>query len=131
MATRGRKDPALLAPDGDQGPQIDLSPEEAEEHGGPVAGDDIEQVTPTLLYDGELLQTSMTLAVILPGDVKESYFGSRAVLRKQPGEDDDQVASRGITLVRETVISQIDDAIDALAEYQEELQARLNRGAQQ
>ena len=124
MPPRGRKDPSLLSPDGEQGPQIELSPEEAQDNGGMTEPGDVENVVP-LMYEGELLQTSMTLAVTLPGDHKESYFGSRFVGRLQLGELDDELVARGITVVRETCIAQIDDAIDALAEYQKQLAARL------
>lgn len=126
MPPRGRKDPSLLTPDGEQGPEVELSTEELEENGAAEPGD-IEQAGPTLMYDGELLQTSMTLAVTLPGDSKESYFGARFVGRLQEGEPDDNLAARAITMVRETVIGQIDDAVDALAEYRTQLSARLRQ----
>lgn len=116
--TRGRRNPALLAPDGDAGPQIDTI-DEAEQAGIDEPG--TESAQPPLMYDGELLQTSMTLAVVLPGDSKESYFGSRGVFRLQPGEDADDLAARAITVVRSSVLNQLDDAIDALAEYMTQL----------
>lgn len=115
---RGRKNPTLLAPDGDAGPQIDTI-EEAEQAGADEPGAELTQSP--LMYDGELLQTSMTLAVVLPGDTKESYFGSRGVFRLQPGEDADDLAARAITVVRSSVLNQLDDAIDALAEYMAQL----------
>lgn len=118
MPPKGRKDPSLLTPDGDAGPEISIEEQEEsnrDEPGAEMAGG------PQLMYDGELLQTSMTLAVVLPGDSKESYFGARFVGRVQPDEDAEEISARAITVVRESVIGQIDDAIDALAEYQRQL----------
>lgn len=119
---RGRRNPALLAPDGDAGPQVAPDPiDEAEQASADEPG--AEGTQPPLMYDGELLQTSMTLAVVLPGDSKESYFGSRGVFRLQTGEDADDLAARAITVVRSSVLNQLDDAIDAVAEYMTQLVA--------
>ena len=121
----GRKKPELLGPDGQAGPELDIVPgdsvAEAEAAAQDEPGAESAAVVPQLMYDGELLQTSMTLAVLLPGDHKESYFGARVVMRTQPFEDAESISARAITVVRESVLGQIDDAIDAIAEFQQNL----------
>lgn len=121
MPPKGRRTPELLGPDGVAGPAIDPI-DEAEQASQDEPGAELAAGS-QLMFDGELLQTSMTLAVVLPGDSKESYFGARAVLRCQPGEGAEDVAGRAVTIVREAVIGQMDDAIDALQEYQQQLLA--------
>lgn len=99
-----------------------LSPEELEaEHADATGEPEQEGVDQQLIYTGEQLTSSMTLAVLLPGDHKESYFGSKFTARLQEGEEPDELAGRVITVVRETVIGQLDDAIDAVADYQQAL----------
>lgn len=80
-----------------------------------------------MIYDGEILTSSMTLAVVLPGDQKESYFGSKLTARKQPDETDAELVGRVIAVVRDACLGQIDDGVDAIAEYQATLQARLSK----
>lgn len=128
MPPRGRKDPSLIAPMGDQGPEIEVSIDEAEQSSEEPGQEGPEQ--PTLMYPGELLQTSMTLAVVLPGDQKESYFGARFVGRAQEWESDQELTARAITVTRDAVLGQIDDAVDAIDVYRQQLQARL-QGRQQ
>lgn len=123
MPARQRKETEPeMGPDG----EIEVSPEELENE---ALHDDAEgdQMPDQMIYDGEILISGMTLAVKLPGDGRESYFPAKFIARKQPGESDNDLAARVITVVRETAISQIDDAVDALAEYQQQLAARLNR----
>lgn len=91
---------------------------------------DMAQSPETLIYEGDILTSGMTLAVLLPGDNRESYFPVKFTARRQPDETGEDLATRVITVVRETAIGQIDDAIDALAEYHQELakSGRLGRG---
>lgn len=116
MPPKGRKDPSLLAgPDG----EISTEPSPEELEADAQGGDVPEQMMGdhTLIYPGEIAGTSMTLAVVLPGDSKESYFRGHFTGRKQPHEDDEAFSARLVTVSRELAIGQLDDAIDSLAEY--------------
>lgn len=99
-----------------QTPPEDLSPEEQE-----TQQDESAEQGPPMIYPGERLTSGMTLAVLMPGDNKESYFKSEFTGELQPDEDPEVLAARVITVVRETCIGQLDDAIDAVAEYQQQL----------
>ena len=92
-----------------------------ESHAGEPGQEELEQTPVTLIYEGEILTSGVTLAVLLPGDHKESYFPAKFTGRRQPHESAEDLANRVITVVRETVLGQMDDAIDALAEYSEQL----------
>lgn len=110
----------------------DLSNQEMEAmHGGSEAAEnhifEEGEMPDEMIYDGEILSTGMTLAVVLPGDQKESYFPAKFTGRKQPHETDADLVGRCIAIVRDACLGQIDDAVDALAEYQAQLQARLNK----
>jgi hypothetical protein len=122
MPPKGRKDPSLLTgPDGD----IEIGPSteelEADSMGGDVPQEHL--VDKTLIYDGEIAGSSMTLAVVLPGDSKESYFRGHFTGRRQPQETDEEFSGRIVTVTRELTLGQLDDAIDALAQYQQDLAA--------
>jgi len=115
--------PRTRTPDG--GPEGVPSPEELEHLSDELAEEhtEVDEAQPDipLIYDGEVLTSGMTLAVVLPGDQKESYFPTKFTARKQPDETEADLAARVVTVVRETCLSQIDDAIDAIAEYQKQL----------
>lgn len=112
--------------EGQHDEQADLADHVEDVPGSPGAAE-MSQAPETLIYEGDILTTGMTLAVLLPGDNRESYFPVKFTARRQADESGEDLASRAITVVRETVIGQIDDAVDAMAEYAEELQKRLGR----
>jgi hypothetical protein len=121
----GKRNPDLLtATDAGQGPQIDApSPEEiaeAQHHDDPG---EVEMLMPELVYAGDIITASATLAVVLPGDDKESYFGFKHTTHVQEGEGTMDASGRVITFVREGVIGAIDDMIDSLTEYNAQLQS--------
>jgi hypothetical protein len=115
-ARKGRRNPDLLT----TVPQeIDIAVEPTEQHF--ELG---EQPDEPLVFDGDVVTSSVTLAVLLPGDSKESYIGYKLTSRVQPGETAADVYSRVVTTVNESVVSQIDDVIDRLGEYYAELERR-------
>lgn len=72
-----------------------------------------------LVFPGELLTTSTTLATILPGDEKESYFGAKHTAIVQPDEAFEAVRNRSLTVVNNTVLTTIDDCIIQIKELED------------
>lgn len=64
-----------------------------------------------MVFPGELLTQSSTLAIVLPGDSKESYFGARHVAIVQPDEDAEDVVLRGIAVINSAVEANINDTV--------------------
>lgn len=114
---KGRRNPELLTPL-PVTTELDVNPE--------VEHQDLAEMGPeqSLLFEGDVVTSSATLAVILPGDSKESYFGYKVTTRVQDGENHAEVYERLATVVTQSVIAQIDDTIDALGAYSQDLEAR-------
>lgn len=67
-----------------------------------------------LVYPGETLRCSTTLAVQLPGDDKESYYGAAHTAIVQDGEDFNDVGGRLLKTVNELVVANVDASLDML-----------------
>ncbi len=122
-ARRGRRNPDIQnAMDSIPG-GLEIAPDPDEEHtdiGEP-------EHVPALVFDGDVVTFSATLAVKFDPDEKESYFGTKLTTRVQPGETGDEVYARAVTFVNEAVINQIDDVSDRLEAYTAERNARTQR----
>lgn len=88
----------------DPASQINPGAEGLDDEGSPEAE--------LLVFPGELLTQSTTLAVVLPGDHKESYFGARHVAIVQEGEDQIEAILRGVAVVNTAVEANIQDNLD-------------------
>lgn len=67
-----------------------------------------------LVYPGEVLKGSVTLAVLLEGDEKESYFGSSLTAIVQDHEDYADVKERIITVNADLVVSEVLETMDKI-----------------
>lgn len=86
---------------------------EPEDDGQP--GADVETLgEPRLVYPGETIRLSTTLAVLLPEDEKESYFGAAHVAIVQPEESFEGVGSRLLRTVNDLVIANVDECLESL-----------------
>lgn len=74
-----------------------------------------------LVYPGEMISLSTTLAVQLPDDVKESYFGAKHNAIVQPGEDYTSVGNRLLTTVNDLVVANVEHSITEIAAAMETL----------
>lgn len=70
-----------------------------------------------LVYPGELLTVSTTLAIILPTDQKESYFGAKHTAIVQPGETYEDISNRSKIVVNNTVRDTVADCLDMIEEW--------------
>lgn len=115
IATAGRRNPELAAELGagttpmprDQiNPVADVISDDQD--GGEMAG------AGALIYPGELLTFGSTLAVLLPGDSRESYFSAKHVAVARQGETAEEIVGRGVALTNSTVWELIDDVMDRM-----------------
>lgn len=118
---RGRRDPALLAPDGDAGPQL---PVPDDEHNDPdeQSPDSVELF---LLDEGDIVTVSFTMPVVLEGHARETYLGSKITTRVRMDEDGPLAAARARAVAIDSVLNSIDEAEEALRSYAEHQAARL------
>lgn len=97
-------------------------------HANPVldhVGGDEDQQMASLVFPGELLTTSTTLAVTLGDDSKESYFGAKHTAVVQAGETHNDVIDRSVTVVNETVYADINDVLEIIES--QNLESKLRR----
>lgn len=120
-ARRGRRNPDLLTAQ-PEGQGVDV-PETIEEHV------DEHELGPedALIFEGDVVTASVTLAIDLIGDGRTSFIGYKATSRVQPGESDSDVYGRLGTVVRDGVLSAAEDVenglVAALAAQNERLAA--------
>lgn len=125
MAGQGRKDPGLLRAQ----PVGGATPPEEIELG--LEDDDTDEASGMqLVYDGDVIGASATLAVLFEGDRKESYFNYNYKTRVQPNESASDAYARVTTVTVEGVIGIVDEAGNRIAEYAAEREERLNQATQ-
>lgn len=122
-AAKGRRDPALLAPD--TGPQLTGDPMIDEELGQDELeashadrATDPDEPDDVLLFAGDIVTANVTLAVDITGNGKTDFVGYRATTRVQPGEDHADVFGRVAEVVGDGVVSEAHDAAQRWAEYE-------------
>lgn len=119
---KGRRNPALLQPDGNAGPQIDLTEQHTEDMDDPRDGGATEF---HLLDEGDFITVSATIPVVLEGHHKESYFGSKVTVRVREDEAAEFAAARGRSVAMGSILDQVEEAEDGLRRYEEQQAARL------
>lgn len=121
LAARGQRDPSLLVDAPQQRPDQVSHNSPVPDH---IANDsDGPGAEASLIHAGELLTTGTTLAVRLPGDDTESWFSAKHTAVAQPGETDNDIVTRSVTLVNETCYASIKDVMEIMAENEAEAAA--------
>lgn len=95
------------------------APPDPAAHHNPVAdhlADQGDMDLEPIVFPGELLTTSTTLAVRLDGDDRESYFGAKHTGIVQEGETVEHVIQRGITIVNDSCYANIADVMNTVAQ---------------
>jgi hypothetical protein len=72
-----------------------------------------------LVYPGEVLHGGVTLAVLLPGDEKESFVYGKHTAIAQPHEDYADIKDRIITTTTDIVVTEVEVLIDRFTEMVE------------